>query len=120
MRALDREYYASPEWKQKKTRIIRQRGHRCERCGNDQLDLQLHHLTYARFRNEHDEDLQLLCRSCHEKADRVREENTRYANAKETYLTKKYGSGSIPSYADAEFDEWLERKQERDRIKDFY
>lgn len=60
-------YTHSERWKRLKTRIIRERGRTCERCGKSDpfTPIHLHHLTYARLRHEAPEDLQLLCEPCH-------------------------------------------------------
>ena len=59
-------YLASPEWRQRREQALWRAGHRCQTC-NSSDTLDVHHRTYARFRNEDPEDLTVLCRSCHEK-----------------------------------------------------
>ncbi len=61
------EYLNSIDWKAKCTRVIQQRGKRCEVC-NSSYRIEVHHLTYARIFNERLEDLQVLCFQCHRKA----------------------------------------------------
>lgn len=101
--------------------MFKLRGKKCERCPATS-DLELHHLTYERFGREGPRDLEILCPSCHDRADRERVaelertfeercESTRYHNAKETYLEKVYGGYRAP-WMDQEFDEWLDRKRE--------
>ena len=60
-------YLHSPWWTARKAAVIRYRGYRCERCGLDQGRLYLHHRTYARLGHEHPDDLELLCRWCHQR-----------------------------------------------------
>lgn len=66
---VDREryekYISSPKWAQIRTRIIRQRGGRCQACQSSD-NLHVHHGTYDRFERELDTDLFLLCESCHD------------------------------------------------------
>jgi choline dehydrogenase-like flavoprotein len=50
--------------------ILRLRN-RCEGCGTTH-SLELHHKTYERLSRELLSDLELLCKSCHETADRER------------------------------------------------
>lgn len=68
-----REYIASEEWQERRKKYLVQHP-RCMECGlprwlaivaYDQ-DLHVHHRSYARVGHELDEDLQALCRSCHE------------------------------------------------------
>jgi 5-methylcytosine-specific restriction endonuclease McrA len=62
-RALNSHY-----WRDLRIRLIRERG-ACEHCGHRAFAggdrLTLHHLTYARLGLEPDEDVQLLCTTCH-------------------------------------------------------
>lgn len=63
-------YLASPRWKEKRAPIIDRASGHCERCGRACAALEVHHLTYERFGgNERPEDLQALCRGCHDQAD---------------------------------------------------
>lgn len=70
-----RQYIASAEWQERRKRFLVEcsDGH-CDRCrlprwvailAYDQ-DLHVHHLSYERVGQESDEDLQALCRRCHE------------------------------------------------------
>lgn len=64
-------YYRSPYWNRVRGALLYERGGRCEDCGSTAW-LQCHHLTYAHLFTElsHLKDLRLLCRSCHELAER--------------------------------------------------
>lgn len=65
--SLDPEYQAylrSTQWKQKRSRILAERGGKCEVCGESEK-LSLHHLTYVRLYDELDSDLAVTCESCH-------------------------------------------------------
>lgn len=64
-----REYLLSDHWTQFRLLILARRGRWCEDCGStDRLDV--HHLTYERVGAERESDVQVLCRSCHEKRHR--------------------------------------------------
>lgn len=62
-----RQYISySPAWKALRKQVIERDGGLCRRCqkpGNE-----VHHLTYRRLFNEALEDLELLCKDCHENA----------------------------------------------------
>lgn len=116
-------YMRSAKWRNVREQMFKLRGKKCERC-DATTDLELHHKTYERFGNELPSDLAILCKPHHEIADWEREqrnqrefeelcENTRYGNARDTFLTKKYGENYYDDgYMSQEFDEWLERKRE--------
>lgn len=57
-------YLMSTEWRRLRSRIIRSRGGICEQCGSSEL-LHVHHITYENIFREKDEDLEVLCVSCH-------------------------------------------------------
>ncbi len=58
-------YLASPEWKQKRDKII-QKNPFCQECKINFAE-DVHHLTYKNLYNEKDYELIALCRSCHKK-----------------------------------------------------
>ena len=60
------DYIKSPGWNALRKRILSGRD-ACEMCGVKDCELHLHHLTYANFKHEEDEDLQVLCYDCHSK-----------------------------------------------------
>lgn len=111
----------SPEWKTLKFKLMQYRGSRCEKCEINTTFLELHHLTYDRLGRELPSDLQLLCHHCHVIADKQRSVvnkrrgmqrayYTRYNNAYDTYVSKKYGEGWNGD-ASEEFNRWLDRKE---------
>lgn len=68
------EYLQSPEWQETRKQAFATHGEQCALCemprwlaeiAYDQ-DLHVHHLSYARKGNEAMEDLQILCRRCHD------------------------------------------------------
>jgi hypothetical protein len=66
-------YLRSQAWRRLRCRLIVARGGACEGCGRAYLVvLELHHRTYATLGCERDGDLLVLCRSCHELAERAR------------------------------------------------
>jgi hypothetical protein len=63
-----------PYWAELKRKVIKRRGHKCERCDQSECCLDLHHKHYKTFGKERQKDVMLLCRPCHriEDADRKR------------------------------------------------
>ena len=61
-----KKYLKSYEWKVLRITVLRERGHKCERCGAANM-LQIHHKTYERLFHEKLEDLEVLCKTCHQK-----------------------------------------------------
>ena len=59
-------YIQSDEWKEKRLQALDRAGYRCQVCG-DGMNLQVHHVTYDRLGNEHEDDLIAVCKRCHEK-----------------------------------------------------
>jgi hypothetical protein len=68
------QYIASKDWRQRRKEPIADAGHKCERCElprwiarlvYDQ-DLHVHHVNYKNLGDEQPEDLEVLCRRCHE------------------------------------------------------
>jgi len=64
-------YLQSDDWQRKRTRVLQQRGAKCEVCGIKHR-LQVHHLTYDRLGNELLSDLKVLCWACHEREHGLR------------------------------------------------
>jgi len=61
-------YEYGPAWQARKAKYIHDHTYECERCGQSH-NLQLHHMTYDHEEGtERDEDLLLLCPSCHNEA----------------------------------------------------
>jgi 5-methylcytosine-specific restriction endonuclease McrA len=76
------EYINSDAWREFKASIIAERGKACESCLATPQSLDLHHLTYARFKNERREDVKLLCRKCHTAVHGVKEFSSKRAKRK--------------------------------------
>lgn len=68
------EYIRSPQWRRKAAAALARADYRCERCGLSRYSrrLEVHHITYERFKQERPEDLEVLCPQCHEQADAER------------------------------------------------
>lgn len=71
-RAKYEGYLSSRKWKRKKNKKLADADYKCQRCNYGEYDFQdmpldIHHITYERFGNEQMSDLEVLCRSCHEK-----------------------------------------------------
>jgi hypothetical protein len=72
--ALLEEYRARPyehrrqtrEWKVLKRQIHRRDRYRCRMCNRNNVQLHVHHRTYATYAEERLEDLITLCQACHE------------------------------------------------------
>lgn len=59
-----KQYLNSDEWKAIRRNIMLRDGSKCQICGSDER-LDVHHLTYAHFKNEYPFELVILCRDCH-------------------------------------------------------
>ena len=70
-------HIGSAEWKRFRCDVIKQRGNRCQRCGQVSAALELHHLHYHSLRSERPEDVLLLCPRCHKGADEARAAKSR-------------------------------------------
>lgn len=63
------KYLQTPRWKNLADRKRESAGYKCEKCGDSPGPgmLDVHHKTYDRLGHERWADLEVLCRSCHEK-----------------------------------------------------
>jgi phage terminase large subunit GpA-like protein len=57
-------YLKTAIWRARRNRALKQALWTCERCGG-RRELQVHHKTYERLGAERDEDLEVLCDTCH-------------------------------------------------------
>lgn len=62
------EYLRSPEWKRKRRLRIEMDNFTCQTCGIKFPDsrIQVHHKTYDRIFNEDMNDLETICKPCHQ------------------------------------------------------
>ncbi len=91
-------YIRSPVWQRTAEKVKELRGYVCKKCGYAGWDVEVHHLSYERLGCELLSDLEVLCKSCHIKADEERAvanavdyEDRREEAAYRTYMEKKYG-----------------------------
>jgi hypothetical protein len=101
-----REYIQSPDWRKKRERAFELIGRKCTRCGSTQ-QLEVHHITYNNLYSESTYDVEILCKSCHEPADRQRELDTGFS----TWLHNKYGDcaeGYNDEISWQKFNDWID------------
>lgn len=114
----------SKRWKLLRRIHISENDGKCAQCNSAPLaneTLELHHLTYERIGKEKFSDVILLCRCCHERADKIRERKSKCERDSKLYnarldgwARKVYGDDWTESHdpeavADI-FDRWLERQ----------
>jgi len=76
------KFIRSAKWQKIRLRALDNRGHKCEKCGSLKK-LHVHHLNYKGFGgNEQDNDLQILCRSCHMRVHRYKYGTKELKNSK--------------------------------------
>lgn len=59
-------YIHSSAWRNRRKRALELANYKCEKCGCKE-NLHVHHLSYEHFGNELDNELQVLCRECHQR-----------------------------------------------------
>ena len=59
------EYMQSEDWRIIRQDALERAGFRCDECESEE-NLEVHHKTYKNMGNEKDEDLQVLCKECHD------------------------------------------------------
>jgi len=60
-----RDYLRTPEWQERRKRILERDGYHCQVC-NASEHLNVHHRDYTRRGYEYDSDLTTLCQDCHQ------------------------------------------------------
>lgn len=65
------EYLCSEHWRKRRNRSLVLANFRCKECGYNR-NLQVHHLNYKNLWHEKDEDLEVLCRSCHKHIHKIK------------------------------------------------
>ena len=112
------KYIKSARWRNISEAMKKHANYTCARCKVRTPVLEVHHRKYDRLGKERMSDLEVLCKPCHDIADRkrveIREERGRQRrcnNALATYVAKKYGDQAtdLPGM-DEEFERWLDRK----------
>ena len=66
-------YLASPEWRRKRTHVMKRCGGVCEGCGEAPA-IVVHHLTYEPIGNEFLGELRAVCRTCHDRVHLINQE----------------------------------------------
>ena len=59
------DYLQTDHWRATRHRKLMRAGWTCQRCQKSNVRLDVHHLTYVRRGREREEDLIVLCRTCH-------------------------------------------------------
>jgi hypothetical protein len=65
IRTRYRAYLLTDAWRSRRNRALKAAFFRCQKCSSKR-GLEVHHRTYERLGAERDEDLEVLCRDCHE------------------------------------------------------
>lgn len=70
-------YLKSDKWIKFRNKIKFDRGNKCEICSisGDITHLHGHHVTYVRFMNEIESDIQILCNLCHKEVHKTIKKN---------------------------------------------
>lgn len=121
----------SSHWKKLKALKLKLTGERCEGCGCRPMQPELHHRHYKTLGREQPGDVALVCMDCHEKMDQEREAQGKknfnsavadsHLRAVETFVRKKHGLEPHefdPLDFEEEFEEWREKRAERERWDD--
>lgn len=66
-------YLRSSEWRERRKEFIEEVNGECEDCGSKK-NIQVHHLNYDNIGDETEDDVEVLCKDCHE--DRELEKGT--------------------------------------------
>lgn len=75
-----KQYVQTVHWQNCRNEALRLADFTCQKCG-EKGDLHVHHLTYEHrgSEQEYPEDLQVLCKSCHQDAHGIRRNERRTA-----------------------------------------
>ncbi len=112
-------YLASPEWQEFRRRTILAAGKKCVRCGvleclTEESALDVHHKHYRTLGAELREDVEVLCRKCHKRADRERvalKQQKSREKAFNTWHDKVYGElVEVEEFHRDDFEDWMERQ----------
>lgn len=60
-----RAYLRSPEWRARRLEFLEDAEYQCQECGSNKK-LQVHHLSYDNLGDETEDDVEVLCKECHE------------------------------------------------------
>jgi hypothetical protein len=64
-----KQYLATKHWKKRRARALDLANYKCQKCGisSKSAKLHVHHLSYDNLGKESDDELMVLCSSCHRK-----------------------------------------------------
>lgn len=116
-----KEYLQSAIWKGIRENALARANYKCQGpgCKKIQLpakDLDIHHISYDRVGGfEKDEDLMVLCASCHRKANQKRDRNTARV-AEESYQRACY-ENELARYATARYGKNWECREDTDEVE---
>ena len=60
-----KRYLRSPEWRERRKMFLEMANNECEECGSKKK-LQVHHKNYDCLGDEEVDDVEVLCKDCHE------------------------------------------------------
>ena len=63
-RAAYAAYLRTPQWRERRARALKRARNKCSLCSSKRR-LEAHHRTYVRIGQERDEDIVVICSSCH-------------------------------------------------------
>lgn len=69
-------YMGSKTWENTREKALLRANGECQRCKAWNCTLEVHHRTYERLGRERAGDLEVLCKPCHEIADKERAEES--------------------------------------------
>jgi len=58
-------YLKTDAWKEKRKEFLELANYECQECGSTE-NLQIHHLNYENIGEETEDDVEVLCKECHE------------------------------------------------------
>jgi len=64
---LYKEYLETGEWQNARKRALKAAGYKCQLCGAENTELDVHHNNYDRLGLERPDDIIVLCKACHAK-----------------------------------------------------
>ncbi len=68
-----KKYLLTEHWQKIREKILKRENYTCQKCRTKGGVLHVHHNTYEHRGYEYDEDLQVLCRTCHQEYHRIKE-----------------------------------------------
>ena len=83
-----KKYLLSKEWAEIKIDLYNHRGRKCEKCGATKY-LQVHHKHYKNIFKEEPEDLEILCKFCHQKQHNKTPKKSKKPKVKKRKLSKR-------------------------------